>query len=293
MDEAAQRLRLHPKSDSLIISTDADTEVARDWVAQNLAACVRGAEAVGGRINLRHADLVTLDARTRDLQQGSDRFHLLISWLEDQCDPQPHDQWPRHHQHFGASFAVKPETYERAGGIPPRRALEDIALYEALVQHDVRVRHSPNVCVHTSGRLESRTELGLAEQLSRWTKAGDSISVPSVQFYETLFLVRRRMRITWQRIQAGEEVSRETLAALAESCGARTAEMEEALACEYFGAAFARLQVRRKLENGLLGTDPLQTLPQALSQLQARFRMTGFNRLHPHAAEVQSGIAAL
>ena len=293
MDEAKERLLRRPKTNSLILSTDADTEVARDWVAQNVAECARGAEAIGGRILLQPGDLRRLDARTREIQEGSDLYHLLISWLEDQCDPQLHDRWPRHHQHFGGSFAIRPEVYDRVGGLPPSQTLEDIALYETLIQQDVKVRHSPDVRVRTSGRMESRTALGLAEQLSRWSQASESIRVPSVDLYETLFLTRRDVRIAWRLVQAGQQLGPAALKSLAASCGAPRTHLHEALRSQHFGAGFESLQVRRKLESGLLGREPLQPLQQALAELQARFQATRPTYSAPLASEVQSDIAAL
>ena len=292
MDTACQRLLLQPKASSLLLSTDADTEVAPDWLTQNLAEARRGAEAVGGRILLQPQDLRELHPRTRNIQLGSDQYHLLVSWLEDCCDPQAHDPWPRHHQHFGSSFALKPEIYRHIGGLPPKEFLEDVALYEALIRQDVKFRHSPAVRVRTSGRLQGRTAVGLAEQLSVWSRGGPAVTVPSVVLLRTLFLLRNRLRVLWRRIQAGQDVRQSTFESLSRACGMGARETQKALACQWFGAAFNALRLRERLERAMLPGEARQPLEEAVRQLQEQFSLPRCSCPTVSAAEVQSGIGA-
>ena len=100
-------------------------------------------------------------------------FYLLIAELEDRLDPQPHDPFPRHHQHFGASFAVTTELYERSGGLPPLAHLEDVAFFDLLQQIDARFRHSPLVRVETSARHAGRVDVGLSRQLDKWARRAE------------------------------------------------------------------------------------------------------------------------
>ncbi len=290
MDTACERLSHKPNPFSLIVSTDADTEVAPDWLAQNLAESRRGAEAIGGRISLHPSDLRKLDKQTKHIQRWDDRYHLLISWLEDLCDSQAHDPWPRHHQHFAASFAVRPEIYRQVGGLPPKESLEDMAFYDALMRQDVHFRHSPNVCVHTSGRSTGRTTVGLAEQLNRWSNGPSNVTVPSVGLLETLFSLRKRLRALWRQIQAGGSCRCSALESLSAECGGQPEELEGALRHKWFGTAWESLNVRRKLEEGVYAGNTLQPLEEAVRQLQKRFYAR-----HRHSdlstEEVQSGIS--
>jgi glucosyl-3-phosphoglycerate synthase len=50
MDVACDRLHAVGRPHALIVSTDADTMVASDWISAQLAAAERGARAIGGRI---------------------------------------------------------------------------------------------------------------------------------------------------------------------------------------------------------------------------------------------------
>lgn len=269
MNAACARLLLHPKPLSLILSTDADTLVAPDWLAQNRREAERGAGAIGGRISLLPADVDALDNRTKHIQSCDDRYRLLISWLEDACDPQPHDRWPRHHQHFAGSMAVRPEIYQQVGGLPPRECLEDVAFYQALLCQDVPFRHSPLVRVHTSARLNGRTPVGLAEQLSRWKNSRSPILVPSVHLMRTVFSLRRRLRTLWSHAQEEDAATLETLPA---ECLTPLQQLQDALRHRWFGAAWESLAVQGKLERQLPDAIRQQPLEAAVEELEEEFR---------------------
>lgn len=264
MDEACLRLQSVKRPDGLILSTDADTEAEPDWIAQNLREAGRGAEAVGGRILFRASELGLLDERTRTIQLLDEQYGLLVAWLEDRYDPQLHDPWPRHHQNFGGSLAVTARVYERVGGLPPERMLEDVAFYRLLLRNDVKFRHSTDVRVRTSPRLHGRTEVGLAEQLTRWAEDGrpvSEISVASVPFLGRLFTLRRQFRRLW----AGKG----SLKGFSRTSGIKEAHLTDALQCATFGAAFELLD----LPNTLRTAD--QPLVSAVEELQDEFSSFG------------------
>ncbi len=169
MDTASQRLGGKRQGLCAILATDADSTVARDWLAQNLAALERGADAVGGLIELREEDLAALPEQVRCCYRRDRRYAALIAQLEDLLDPQPEDPFPRHLDHFGSSLACTPEAYARAGGMPPVSALEDEAFVDRLRRADLRLRHEPAVRVFTSARLQGRASVGLAGQLRQWS----------------------------------------------------------------------------------------------------------------------------
>jgi len=115
----------------------------------------------------------------------------------------PHDAFPRHHQHFGASFAVTTKIYERSGGLPPVSPLEDVAFYDRLQSLDARFRHSPLARVKTSARHDGRVSIGLAWQLNKWTQMGKRDKFPLVASADEMtnwFLVRRKLRGFWENL---------------------------------------------------------------------------------------------
>lgn len=188
MDAACERLASIGEADSSIASTDADSVVARDWLHATLAEVASGADAVGGRIRHDASVVPGLQALRR---QRIDLAHALLrSRIEDLIDPDPADPWPRHHQHFGASLAVRARCYREVGGVPQVEHLEDIALVDAMRSAGMRIRHSPRVRVTTSSRHDGRAEVGLSWQLRQWDDRGsrwhDRLVEPATRHVEAL-----------------------------------------------------------------------------------------------------------
>ena len=156
-----------------ILSTDADTLVAQDWVAANLGEIERGAEVVGGVIHLLPEELEKLDDGTRSAYLLDRVLQARVARLEAALDPDPADPWPRHLEHFGASLACTPEIYRRCGGMPPVQPLEDVAFVDGLRKANAKIRHSPGVHIFTSARLDGRAKVGLSGQLRHWKDDAD------------------------------------------------------------------------------------------------------------------------
>lgn len=171
MDTAWHRLQCTSHEYAAILSTDADTVVATDWIARNLAAIEDGAEVVGGVINLFPEDAEALRRNAPGTWTAYQRDRLLqclVAELESILDPDASDPWPRHLQHFGASLACTPEIYARSGGLPPVKCLEDAAFIDELRKVDARIRHCPDTHIYTSARLDGRAQVGLSGQLRLW-----------------------------------------------------------------------------------------------------------------------------
>ena len=163
MDAAAHRFAAAGR-EGLILTTDADSIVAPSWIAATCAE-MTGVDAVTGRIVLDPAYLAGLTPAGRRMLADEGVYQFAVSELNALLDPRAHDPWPRHWQHFGASFAVRSDVYRAAGGLPPVRFFEDVAFYEALQQRSARIRHSLRVRVTTSGRHSARVNGGLASYL--------------------------------------------------------------------------------------------------------------------------------
>ncbi|GAA3934371.1 glycosyltransferase [Hymenobacter algoricola] len=199
MDEACRRLEFVASGHGVILSTDADTRVSPTWVAATLAELrTHRADAIGGRILTPRA---TGSPAQRRYHLRDTAYRLLRARLEDLIDPTAADPWPRHHQHFGASFAITARAYRRVGGLPAVAYLEDEALYQALCRHDLCVRHSPAVRVFTSDRHEGRVAVGLSWQLRQWAALQEQQQEPLVEGASQLvadWRLRRQLRQLWQ-----------------------------------------------------------------------------------------------
>jgi glucosyl-3-phosphoglycerate synthase len=161
MDIACRRLLQVGRVDGLIASTDADTTVAPDWLAAQLALARAGAAAIGGLIELEPIERGALDAQAFTVREQSIRQRLGAM-------EQPAGTVAVEHPHFsGASLALTVAAYQRCGGLPVRAALEDEALAQALTREGIDIHRTSKVRVRTSARTAGRAPRGLAQDLAR------------------------------------------------------------------------------------------------------------------------------
>ena len=196
MDTAWWRLDGASGGSGVILSTDADSTVAPDWIAQNLQAIARGADAVGGAVLIRPEHVAAMSEQVQRCFQQNCRYGALLAELEDWLDPQPGDCWPRHLHHFGSSLACTARAYALSGGMPALPRLEDEAFVDRLRHASRQLRHEPAVRVFTSARLDGRTGIGMAGQLRLWN-AMEGETEHTVQ--SAAFLAHRFKRLRWLR----------------------------------------------------------------------------------------------
>lgn len=224
MDEACHRLMVLGRNRGIIASTDGDTQVAPNWIAATLAEIAHGADAVGGRIITDRRDRAALDPYARACHLREVGYQFLIAELEAYLDPDPFDALPRHFQHYGASLAVTAEIYQKAGGLPPVRTSEDVALYQSLVRVNARFRHSPLVRVTTSARQIGRAQTGLATQLSTWTEMGHQqqpFLVEPAGAIVARLQTRHELRLLWHCLLRNEPITAQAIVLPASRLGIR------------------------------------------------------------------------
>lgn len=276
MDEACRRLETVGRSDAAILSTDADSQVAANWIACNIAELGAGAQAVGGRTIIPAAEKDVLDSAARDLYEYDHLYRRLVCWIEDRMDPEAHDRWPRHHQHYGVSLAVTPQIYKVVGRLPPRGCFEDLAFYDALMRRDIRLRHSNRVRVFTSARLVGRSRQGLSTLLSYWARHGRNglrTPVESSAFLERMFGNRQRLRALWLRHRECGELSAKDVCELSASSGIKKSHLaREIRSARFFGMLLERLdfyEASRKMWPDRVRLAPLRN---AVEELLGRFK---------------------
>ena len=276
MNEAFYRLKKNKTDNGIIMTTDGDTRVAPDWIAQNIKEIAGGADAVGGRILLEASELEQMDKRARYLHLLDEEYRLLVAEFECVLDRIPHDVFPRHHQHFNGSFAVTTRAFEQAGGVPEVEFLEDVAFYHALLRVDAKVRHSPRVKVFTSGRNVGRSQVGLSFQINKWTEMGKNnvvYSVESAVAIEKRMLTRKRLRSFWEKVSAEGLPTNDEIASLAQNIK---------VPAEWLSGEIGKRQTFGKLlENVFRAQDenaarrkqnPFLPIEQAVSDLQKRLK---------------------
>ncbi|RAK62235.1 glycosyltransferase [Hymenobacter edaphi] len=243
MDEAARRLALAGRPRGIIASTDADTRVAPDWLAALQREFAAGADAVGGRILPDAPARAGCPARRLHLHDAA--YRLGLARLEHLLDPSAADPWPRHHQHFGGSLALTAAAYHQVGGLPVVPYLEDEALCQLLLRHELRLRHSPLVRVHTSARQQGRVAVGLSWQLRAWAADAAAGREPLAEHPQRLvaeWQLRRQLRRVWQQGQAGLPVAPAEVRALAAELAVTPARLRTTLRTAGFGLAWEALR---------------------------------------------------
>lgn len=252
MDEAHRRFQLLGRNQGVIASTDGDTQVAPNWIAATLHEIACGADAVGGRIVTDRGDRAALDPYAKACHLREVGYRFLVAELEAYLDPDPFDGLPKHFQHYGASLAVTAEMYQRAGGLPPVKTSEDVALYRALVRVNARFRHSPLVRVTTSARQIGRTQNGLANQLKQWSAMGlqqQPFLVESAGAIATRLQSHHALRLLWQRFLNGYQPTAEDTALPASRVGVDRDWLTSALTQHTsLGALFEQIEQQAQAE---------------------------------------------
>jgi Glycosyl transferase family 2 len=186
MDFAETWLGEGSEKDGVILTTDADSQVAPSWIAENLAAFEAGAEAVLGRINLDGEGKFLPDALHRrcELEDRYERLLTELSWL---LDPLEHNPWPHHATISGASLGISRRAYCRVGRLPRVPLGEDKALIALLSRQDARIRYSPTIHVITSGRTNGRAPGGVADTLAIRSREPDAFCDDALEPFHTAF----------------------------------------------------------------------------------------------------------
>jgi hypothetical protein len=224
--------------DGVLIATDADGRVDPHWLAATLAAMDRGAEVVAGWAELDPGDWGSIPMRLHEDDARECAYDALCDEIHARLDPDPHDPWPRHTQHSGASIAVTVQAYLRCGGIPDVSSGEDRALIQALRMVDARVRHDPAVRVSVSGRIEGRAEGGMAETIRRRLVQPDDMLDDRLEPAATCAL-RARSRAAARRAYDCQDAG---VNSLPSDLGLSIPAVARALALPYFGQAWKALE---------------------------------------------------
>jgi len=124
--------------------TDADSEVAPDWIAAQLA---EAAQCVCGTVQV--ADWSGYGTAVRRQYEAAYRDE------------------PGHRHIHGANLGVCAQSYQAAGGFAPLRSHEDVALVEALAVSGARIAWSNRPRVRTSARADYRAPQGFGAYLDR------------------------------------------------------------------------------------------------------------------------------
>ncbi|MGN8119345.1 glycosyltransferase [Labrys sp. 22185] len=189
MDIAADRLETAGLSAGILLTTDADSMVSPLWLANSWREFSRGADCVAGYIDADPHEFVELGLNFQQRGFLEEHYHALVAEIFALLDPRPHDPWPNHQVSSGASLAVTLRMYRAIGGLPAKPSGEDAALALAVECLGGKVRHSMDVCVTTSCRLEGRAMGGAADAMRQRHTEPDAPCDPEL---ESVFTVTKK-----------------------------------------------------------------------------------------------------
>ena len=163
LDAAAAALE---SAEDVILSTDADTVVAPDWLVRTLDYLDQGYDAVAGRARFDVRARRRLPHQLRRRLAAIRAYEDALAYLD--VSPRFQEPWPRHRYEGGASIAVTLGVYRAIGGAPTPPLGEDRALFAAVARAGGRVRHPTDVRVATTPRLTGRARGGESDTLALW-----------------------------------------------------------------------------------------------------------------------------
>lgn len=141
----------------IILTTDADSRPAPDWVEAMLAGLAR-ADVVAGRV-VREGGVASL------LQDRVERYYDALFALRRMLDPVCWEAPVTHHHASGANLGVRGCVYRTLGGFMPLASGEDARFVDDAGRGGWRVRRDAGAVVRTSARRDGRAEGGLAHML--------------------------------------------------------------------------------------------------------------------------------
>lgn len=153
---------------SALLSTDADSVPASDWLAATCHALAE-ADIVAGRIVRQGAASLPAQCLIEDYY---DRLYALRRRI----DPVAWEAPATHHYTSGASLGFRADAYAATGGFEACAAGEDARIVDVARRLGLRVRHDAAVRVETSSRRVGRAVDGLADHLRAIDVAGSAIA---------------------------------------------------------------------------------------------------------------------
>ncbi|WP_010219152.1 glycosyltransferase [Sphingomonas sp. PAMC 26621] len=148
----------------VLLSTDADSVPATDWIASNIEA-LDLADIAAGLIVRSGGAASPVQDRIEAYYDGLARLRRLL-------DPVPWENGAPHHYTSAASLGCSGATYLRLGGFAAVAAGEDARLVDQAYRLGLRVRRDCAIRVETSTRRDGRARGGLADHLRDLDQSG-------------------------------------------------------------------------------------------------------------------------
>lgn len=158
MDYASNKI----KGSGWIIMTDADTVFHSSWLAAYNELLETNFDLICGVIIPQTDNLSTLQLKYIKLTRT---YLEYVAKLQRELYAIDIEGGPDHSHNSGPNMAIRGKVYKKIGGIPPLACLEDIALYNRVLESGLRIKHSHSPISFTSARINSRVRGGFGDEL--------------------------------------------------------------------------------------------------------------------------------
>ena len=168
MDEAVLRFNQTGKKSGIIVSLDADTLVANNYLTEIENHFFNNPKQVGATISFEHQ------------KNGLERKHLEGIILYEQYlhyykNALEFTGYPNSMFTIGSAFAVTAEAYVKRGGMNRRQAGEDFYFLQNLAQIGT-IDEIKTTCVYPSARLSDRVPFGTGPVLQKWIDGDEDLN---------------------------------------------------------------------------------------------------------------------
>ncbi len=177
-----------------LLSTDADSIVAADWIERNRAHLV-AVDAVCGHIRPISSEIDNLTGMDPVLSDMESDYRALVLRFYGHYAPDGSSASNHHGDASGASLGFRVEAYRDVGGFSNMRCSEDRDIARRLKAIGRTVRHAEDVTVRTSLRLRGRAPGGMSDALRARTCGGSYTIDESLPPAEWLWLHRSNLPI--------------------------------------------------------------------------------------------------
>ncbi len=168
MDEAVRRFNLLKKPTGIIVSLDADTLVAKNYLVEIENHFKKNQKNVGATISFEHQK----NGLNKKQLQGIQLYEKYLDYYKNALDftGYPHSMFT-----IGSAFAVTADAYVKRGGMNRRQAGEDFYFLQNLVQQGV-IGEISTTKVYPSARLSDRVPFGTGPILQKWMNGKEDLT---------------------------------------------------------------------------------------------------------------------
>ncbi len=160
MDEALRRFNLLEKPNGIIVSLDADTLVAQNYLVEIEKHFAQFPKSVGATISFQHQTEGLEDKQLQGILLYEKYLLYYKSALRFIGYPNPMFT-------VGSAFAVTADGYIKRGGMTRRQAGEDFYFLQTLAQHGT-VGEITTTAVYPSARESDRIPFGTGPAIAKW-----------------------------------------------------------------------------------------------------------------------------